>query len=162
MASPSAGPKVVRLTSIDLRHFKGFKGFSVSFGDLAVLIGPNNAGKTSVVGALAATSHMLRVAMRLRATQRRFHGDRPVWTHEFSTDQVGLEQDSLRWESKDEEVQVRANFSDGSRLVAAWPAASGGSPYFFIQDPSRHSPREPTEVRALMSPIDVIPALGPL
>ncbi len=60
-----------RLSAIELHRFKGFRDFTVSFGDLAVLIGPNNARKSSVVGALAAASHMLRVAMKFRASTPR-------------------------------------------------------------------------------------------
>ncbi len=151
-----------RLSAIELHRFKGFREFTVSFGELAVLIGPNNAGKSSVVGALAAASHMLRVAMRFRAGTRKFRGERVVWAHEFSTNQVGLDEDGLRWESRDEEVQIRVAFANGSRLIAVWPPAGEASPYFFIQSSDRKSPREASEVRALLPSLDVVPSLAPL
>src|SRR5713101_5465876 len=151
-----------RLSAIELHRFKGFREFTVSFGDLAVLIGPNNAGKSSVVGALAAASHMLRVAMRFKAGTRKFRGERVVWAHEFTTSQVGLDEDGLRWESRDEEVQIRVAFANGSRLIAVWPPAGEGSPYFFVQSPDRKSPREASEVRALFPSLDVVPSLAPL
>jgi hypothetical protein len=132
-----------RLSAVELHRFKGFRDFTVSFGELAVLIGPNNAGKSSVVGALTAASHMLRVAMKFKAATRRFRGERVVWAHEFTTSQVGLDEDSLRWESRDEEVQIRIAFANGSRLIAVWPQAGAGSPYFFVQSSDRKSPREP-------------------
>ncbi len=151
-----------RLTAVELHRFKGFRDFTVSFGNLAVLIGPNNAGKSSVVGALSAASHMLRVAMKFRASSRQFRGERVVWAHEFTTSQVGLDEDSLRWESRDEEVQVRVMFSDGSRLIAVWPPTGEGSAYFFVQSSDRKSPREPSEIRAMLPAVDVVPALSPL
>ena len=75
------GPSVPnpRVSAVELHRFKGFKDFKVSVGDLAVLIGPNNAGKSSVVGALAAAAHMLRVAMKFRASTRQIRGERVVW-----------------------------------------------------------------------------------
>jgi predicted ATPase len=151
-----------RLTSVELHRFKGFREFTLSFGDLAVLIGPNNAGKSSVVGALAATSHMLRVAMKFKASTRQIRGERVVWAHQFTTNQVGLDEDSLRWESRDEEAQIRVTFANGARLIAVWPSPGKGSPYFFIQSSDRRSPREPSEVRSLVPAVDVVPALAPL
>jgi len=151
-----------RVSAVELHRFKGFHEFTVSLGELAVLIGPNNAGKSSVVGALAAASHMLRVAMKFRASARRFRGERVVWTHEFTTNQVGLDEDSLRWESRGDEVQIRVAFGNGSRLIAVWPPAGEGSPYFFVQSSDRRSPREPSEVRALLPALDVVPSLAPL
>ncbi len=156
------GAATPRVSAVELHRFKGFRDFKVSLGDLAVLIGPNNAGKSSVVGALAATSHMLRVAMKFRASTRQIRGERVVWAHEFSTNQVGLDEDSLRWESRDEEVQIRVEFASASRLIAVWPPAGEGSPYFFVQSADRKSPRDPSEVKALLPSLDVVPALAPL
>lgn len=129
---------------------------------MAVLIGPNSAGKSTVVGALGATSHMVRVAKKFKAAKRQIRGERVVWCHEFSTAQVGLDEDSLRWESRDEEVQVRTTFADGSRLTAIWPPNGEGPPYFFVQSSDLRSRREPSEVRSLLPAIDVVPPLGPL
>jgi predicted ATPase len=124
------GQLTPHLSSVDFRRFKAFRNFSVSFGDTAVLIGPNNAGKTTVIGALIATSHMLRQAKRLKPNLRQLRGEDVVWAHEFTTSQVGLDEDSLRWESRDEEVQVRVTFADGSRLTAVWPWSGGDPPHF--------------------------------
>jgi AAA domain, putative AbiEii toxin, Type IV TA system len=151
-----------RLSTIDLRRFKAFRNFSVSFGDTAVLIGPNNAGKTTVIGAITAASHMLRLAKKFKANRRQIRGDDAVWAYEFSTSQVGLDEDSLRWESRDEDVQVRLTFADGSQLTALWPWSGGDPPHFFIESADHRSPRQPAEVKAMLPAIDVVPALSPL
>jgi len=151
-----------RISSVDFRRFKAFRNFSVSFGDTAILIGPNNAGKTTVIGAISAASNMLRIAKRLKPSLRQVRGEDVVWAYEFSASQVGLDEDSLRWESRDEDVQMRVTFADGSRLTAVWPWSGGAPPHFLIETSDRRSLRQPADVRALLPAIDVVPALTPL
>jgi hypothetical protein len=153
----------LRLTSLDLSHFKAFEHFTVSFGPTAVLVGPNNAGKSTVVTALRAIAQMMGTARRLRATYRVFQGDHLYWGHPFTTEQVGLDADNLRWESAGDAVSLRATFSDNARLHATWPEAdSGREPYFVALDSNRKSVREPSIARDVLTKVGVVPSLAPL
>ena len=147
----------LRFTSLDLSHFKAFEHFTVSFGQTAVLVGPNNAGKSTVVTALRAIAQMMATAKRLRATYRVFQGDHLYWGHRFTTEQIGLDADNLRWESASDSVSLRATFSDNARVQATWPDAdSEKEPYFVALDANRKSVREPSiarEVQCLLEPI---------
>jgi predicted ATPase len=51
-----------RITSIRFKNYKVFKSFSVSIKDFNVLVGPNNAGKSIVLGALRILGEALRKA----------------------------------------------------------------------------------------------------
>jgi len=51
-----------RITSIRFKNYKVFKSFSVSIKDFNVLVGPNNAGKSTVLGALRILGEALRKA----------------------------------------------------------------------------------------------------
>lgn len=42
----------MRITQIRIRHFCGFEDFTLDVGDLTVLVGPNNGGKTTVLRAI--------------------------------------------------------------------------------------------------------------
>ncbi len=44
---------MMNVSDIRIRNFRGIKDLSVEFGEVTVLIGENNAGKTSVLDALA-------------------------------------------------------------------------------------------------------------
>jgi predicted ATPase len=47
---------------LQLRHFKAFSDFSIRFGDQCVLLGPNSAGKSTVIAALRTAAQMMRLA----------------------------------------------------------------------------------------------------
>src|SRR5262245_46299934 len=51
-----------RITSIRFRNYKAFKEFSISLGPFNVLVGPNNAGKSTVLGAIRILSEGIRRA----------------------------------------------------------------------------------------------------
>lgn len=153
----------VRLSSLDLTRFRAFEHFGISFGPSAVLVGPNNAGKSTVVSALRAIAQMMATAKRLRATVRILEGNRLYWAHPFTTEQVGLDIDNLRWESGSSPVLLRATFSDDTRVNATWPETDQiGTPYFWAVDASRKPIREPSVARASLAKLGVVPPLSPL
>ncbi len=150
------------LVSLELRRFRAFERFTVTFGPTAVLVGPNNAGKSTVVSALRSVAYMVRTAKRIRPTGRGFRGERRVLKYELVTSQVGLSEDSLRWESQDAEVSIRATFANRSRLYAIWPAEDVGDPYFFVQGPDGHAYRDIPEIREKLPVVGVLPNLSPV
>src|SRR5690348_10898342 len=52
----------LRITSIRFRNYKAFSQYSVSLSSFNVLVGPNNAGKSTVLGALRILSAGIRKA----------------------------------------------------------------------------------------------------
>lgn len=53
---------MVRITSISYKNYKAFKKFSVSLHEFNILVGPNNAGKSTVIGSLKILAEGLRKA----------------------------------------------------------------------------------------------------
>ena len=51
-----------RITSIQFKNYKAFSEFSVSLNDFNVLVGPNNAGKSTILGALRILSEAVKKA----------------------------------------------------------------------------------------------------
>jgi hypothetical protein len=52
----------LRITSIRFRNYKAFREYSISFNRFNVLVGPNNAGKSTVLGAIRILSAGIRRA----------------------------------------------------------------------------------------------------
>src|SRR5882724_3360263 len=52
----------LRISSIRFRNYKAFEEYSVSLGTFNVLVGPNNAGKSTVLGAIRILSEGIRRA----------------------------------------------------------------------------------------------------
>lgn len=145
-----------------MRRFRAFEHFSISFGPTAVLVGPNNAGKSTAISALRAVSQMLRAARRLHAKTRIDVGDAFMWSHPFSNTQVWLDDDSLRWESVPDEVTVSVEFLDGYALKAVWPPEAEGHSFFYLHGPERRPLRDPADVRALLPTLGIVPSVVPL
>jgi hypothetical protein len=54
--------QTVLITSVRFHNYKAFRQFSVSLSEFDVLVGPNNAGKSTVLGAFRVLSEGLRKA----------------------------------------------------------------------------------------------------
>src|SRR5258706_9757879 len=52
----------LRITSIRFHNYKAFEDYSISLGPFNVLVGPNNAGKSTVLGAIRILSEGIRRA----------------------------------------------------------------------------------------------------
>jgi len=66
------------IRSLSLKNFKAFENFRISFDGDGYLVGPNNAGKSTVIAALRSVANMVRMASRAQPAQslariRRFH-----------------------------------------------------------------------------------------
>jgi len=54
----------VSFTAIEFRHYKGFDSFSLSLQRANILVGPNNCGKSTIIGAFRLLEVGLRRARR--------------------------------------------------------------------------------------------------
>ena len=152
------------LRRLELVNFKAFEKFRVDFRDDAFLVGPNNAGKSTVLAALRAGAYMTRLAARLKADDA-FTIDgvaRPGWR--FSGDVVRLVEENLRHEFHQVETQLALHFTSGAVLQAYWPVQEDDNEPagFFTIRHQDVSLRQPAQVREVVPTIGVVPVLSPL
>ena len=55
-------PKPVHVTSVQFRNFKALGDFSVKIESMNILVGPNNCGKSTILGAFRALDAAIRRA----------------------------------------------------------------------------------------------------
>jgi predicted ATP-dependent endonuclease of OLD family len=151
---------------LHLRHFKAFSDFSIRFGEQCVLVGPNSAGKSTVIAALRTAAHMMRLA-RSRAADGiapRSHGS--VRCYRFTASAVQLVVENLRHEFRERETQLAVRFNGGASLTAAWPIETdddeGPEPFFIIRDSDQVVLSRPTEVKDRLPDVAVVPVLNPV
>jgi putative AbiEii toxin of type IV toxin-antitoxin system len=149
------------IEQLSLRNFKAFEEFKIPLGNRSVLIGPNNAGKSTAIAALRAAAAMLRHARRFNPTGQRDLPSERVRTYEFSLGQFGVEEDNLRYEFRDVQTSITARFTGGSTLSAIWPAGQLDG-FFYLKHPDRPQPRTTTEVKHLFPLLGTIPVLSPI
>ena len=149
----------VRITRVQLSNFKGFSNFSLSLEPMTMLVGPNNAGKSTIIEAFRALSIALRTARSrkpdlLRLTDGDYRGYR------ITTEAIPMSLENAQHNYSDEDAVVIFSLSNGGvlRLVFSTDMACS-----LIVDSNGAAIRSVAEFKRRF-PIDigVVPILGPL
>jgi hypothetical protein len=155
------------ISEIRLRNFKAFTGFKITFKDTSsFLVGPNSAGKSTILTAIRLAETCLRYAKRLKPTESKQH--RGSWYLSYPVplrDFVALDE-SVRHDFRRDETSLELIWKNRSKLRVIWPALQRVGdyepPFFYLLDGDRQNPRSPAPVKRQFSTIGVIPTLSPL
>lgn len=153
------------LRQLKLRNFRSFRDFTVSFGDGAYLVGPNNAGKSTILTALRIADVLLRYAQRRNPTDRRMHKDRYHTAYPVSLPEFPALLESVRHEFSREETFLELTWKSGSQLTAVWPKlddAGEDSEFFYLERQPGLEVRSVAVARSAFTALGVIPVLGPV
>ena len=150
------------IRKVVLENFKAFEKFTVWLKGDTMLVGPNNAGKSTLIAAIRAGANMVRIAARSRATaELDFEDGRAPAGHWFDAEQVGLVEENLRHEFHQVDTSLKIDFSDDARLEAVWPVDERGKGFFYLRHRDVNL-REPLRVRRAFPRIGLVPVLAPL
>lgn len=155
----------MRLRQLDLWQFKGFDRFTVHFGQSAYLVGPNNAGKSTLVAATRAASGMLAHAQRRRPTTYRRHGIKQASCHLLPASDLGLVTENLRHQFRNQDTVLALKTDTDLVLTAVWPRDEEyeqDDPFFYVEHEDGRYYKEPGSVRSNSGLVGVIPGLSPL
>lgn len=152
------------LKHLRLVNFRTFPDFTVAFGNGAYLVGPNNAGKSTILTALRAADVLLRHAYRRKADVSETDQGVSVSAYPVSLRDFPALRDSLRHEFGSAETRLELLWKDGSQLTAVWPAEDetedrGG--FFYLNAPGGFPVRAPAQARTVFPPLGIVPILGP-
>lgn len=152
-----------RLTELRLRNFKAFERFSLTFQHKdAYLVGPNNAGKSTLLAATRSAAYMVRIAARSRAEDQQLVDGVSHYGHLFGGDDIALQEENLAHEFEQADSCLDVRFSPESCLTARWDIASGARGGFFFVEDNDVTLRQPRDVRPAFPAIGVVPVLAPL
>lgn len=150
----------MHIKSVKFTNFKGMKDYSATLHEINVLVGPNNAGKSTVLDAFRALSAALRHARRRNPTLVSFGGkallghDIPVGTLPISLTNIHSDYNT------EEEASVLFTLGNGRKLRLTFIESSKCVMTF--EDDGPH-PKSTSQFRTLY-PVDIttFPTLGPL
>lgn len=114
----------MRIRRIDFSNFKAFNNYSLNLGDVSILVGPNNCGKSTVIGALRALDAALRFA-RKRAPARIFRGEAVVIGYRVPEDSVPISLENVQTDYNGAESQIIFHISNGNSLALIFPQEGG-------------------------------------
>lgn len=151
------------LRSLRLRHFRSFRDFSISFGDGAYLVGPNNAGKSTILTAVRTADVLLRFAQRRNPSLRSMHNTKHYVAYPISLTEFPALEESVRYDFRGEEASFELTWESGARLTAVWPAIGDDqTPFFYLEKQPGMQVRTVLAARNTFAGLGVIPILGPV
>ena len=102
------------ITSVKFRNFKAFGNYSISLDRMNILVGPNNSGKSTVIGAF----RVLAMGLRRAATRNpEFLGGRHIaWGYRISRASIPISLENAQTDYQDVEATVTFNLSNGNKL----------------------------------------------
>ncbi|MFJ6347822.1 ATP-dependent nuclease [Pseudarthrobacter oxydans] len=149
------------IKSLRLTMFKGFKSYSVSFSGSALLLGPNNAGKSTLIAAIRLCNEAARFTTRNRPQEYFSTSGKTIagyFLGKIRTDSFNLE--NVRHEFSDNtESRLELRYTSGAILRIIWPA---DDPAFFWLEHKGSHVQTAAAAKALVSVVGIVPTLTPL
>ncbi len=149
----------VTFTSVRFRQFKGLGNYALPLRHMNVLVGPNNSGKSTVIGAFRV----------LAAGLRRANAKRPEWlqvgntarlAYQIPDDAISISTENIHTNYADVETSVTFDLSNGNRLNLVFPV---GGDCFLVPDASGHALTGTTSFWTQFPVnVGVVPVLGPV
>lgn len=149
------------ITSIKFSNYKSFKKFSVALNEFNILVGPNNAGKSTVIGSLKILAEGLRKARARKPELIDDPNGNQILGYEIDLSQVPVATENV-FHDYDDSVPavIRFRLSDGSHLQVFFPARNV---CYFNYETTNQIVRSPKEFKELVTlEIGYVPILGPV
>lgn len=145
---------------VRFHRYKGFKQYAVSLTRFNVLVGPNNCGKSTIVGAFRILSEAMRKA-RARRPQKVAGPDGSTLGYVVDTASISEATENVFYDYDDSEpATIRFKLSNGNELLLFFPEA--GTCYLICYPKGREI-QDPTDFRrAYDTQIALVPILGPV
>ncbi|SNY03977.1 ATP-dependent nuclease [Paractinoplanes atraurantiacus] len=143
-------------------RYRGFERFQVKLSPDAILVGPNSAGKSTIIESLALAERCLRTARRRAPTLRVDLQDRKVKAFALPRPEVeGV--DPVYYDFSREGTRVTVSWSTGAQLHLSWPGDDDGSQdgYYWLEHPDGWQPRANMVDQWYPAPT-IVPVVTPL
>lgn len=113
-----------RITRIEFSNFKALGEYTVFIGDINILVGPNNAGKSTIIGAARTLDSALRFA-RTRAPFRVYVEDTVYLGYRIPEDSIPISLENVFTDYEGNEARVVFRISNGNHLTLLFPKEGG-------------------------------------
>lgn len=153
------------LKTLKLTHFRAFRSFTVDFGDSAYLVGPNNAGKSTILTALRTVDALLRYAHARTPDRTAEDGGKYVPAYPVNLRDFPSLRESIRYEFRNLEARLELTWKSGAQLTAVWPPAEDDDdddPFFYLEKLPGMYINTAALARKHLPLLGVIPILNPI
>jgi hypothetical protein len=117
-------PPQVRFTSVEFRDYKALGRYHLSLQRMNVMVGPNNSGKSTIVGAFRVLGAGIRRA-RARSPETCFVGNKSVLGYRLSDDTLPISLENVHTDLGEIDSSVSFRLSNGNHLHLQFPRDGG-------------------------------------
>lgn len=151
------------ITRVEFLRFRGFARLRAELDPHAYIVGPNSAGKSTILEAIGICEQCLRVARRKTPSLTVRHNGNHVRGFPLRWSVDG-EDDPVRHEFGRDETRVSIYRSTGGSVHIVWPEETGENEegFFYLDNETGPQPRTLAAVRALFPPVTIVPVVTPL
>lgn len=147
------------ITSVEFRNFKALKHYSFRLDGMNILVGPNNCGKSTILGAFRSLWACMRRA-RSKSPDVIDGPDGEHFGYRISEEALPISVENVHTDYADEDTTVIFRLSNGNTLKLFFHR-DGGAVLFAITD--KGQPRTPSKFKAAFPiTIKTVPVLGPV
>lgn len=147
-------------TSVHFKNFKAFKDYWVSLNEFNVLVGPNNSGKSTILGAFRILSEGMRKAKSKRPTIVA-GPEHETFGYYISLEEVPIATENIFTDYDDTNpAQVKFRLSNGNELLLFFP--SRGVCYLICKTKSAEIRTTTQFKKEFNATIGFVPVLGPV
>src|SRR5216683_1223807 len=149
-----------RFVRVEFTRFKAFKNFTIDFRHFNILVGPNNAGKSTVLAAFRILKAAMRTARRQRPQPLRAFKQAALG-HSIDIRAISVAEENIFHNYDDSEpATVKFYLSNQNALTLYFPEAGT---CFLLMDAHGRSVSTPSAFKSNFNcPIGFVPILGPV
>lgn len=150
----------VTITSVRFKNYKSLSAFSLRLGKTSILVGPNNCGKSTIIGAFRALSIAIRRARARKPEQINNQTSMRRLGYRLAEESLPISLENVHTDYEESETKIEFRLSNGNTLeLNFWDKSA----YLFATFKDGSTPRTAAKFRAGF-PIEVIvvPVLGPV
>lgn len=153
-------PDSTRIAKVHFHQFKAFASYALSLEHLNILVGPNNSGKSTIIGAVRALASALRIA-KTRPPELAVLDDQRVWAYRVPATSLPISLENVHTDYAAGDSHVTFLLSNRNSLRLHFPENGG---CFLIPEPhSGDNIRTPSAFRrSFPVALTVVPILGPV
>jgi predicted ATPase len=151
---------VAAITGLEFYNYKAFGRYSLNLQEMNILVGPNNCGKSTIVGAFRALAAGLRRARAKSPEQIRLADGEIVRGYEVPLQQIAMSTENIHTDYAETDTSVVFRLENKNKIRIAFPRKGG---CILIPEPQGRYLDSPRAFKqAFPLTVTVVPVLGPL
>jgi len=163
MTRPTTGPPAAAaIRRLRFQNFKGLRDFSLTLDHMNLLVGPNNAGKSTIVGAFRALAVAMRTASARKPQLLQGPGG-PRRGYQIPMDEIPISlENAVSDYREDVDATVHFELTNGNVMLLTFPPG-GGCRLFASIGPDGPAPSDTRRFKSEFPVVvSAVPVLGPM